>query len=77
MSLQHLANLIFLYLEMLNEIMLFMKTHNIDTNYKLNINQIRITLDFYILYYLLKHIILILIIAKYKLSNNNTFIFYI
>ena len=28
-----------------------------------------------ILYYLLKHIILILIIAKYKLSNNNTLIF--
>ena len=46
MSLQHLATLIFLYLEILNEIMLFMKTYNIDTNYKLNINQIQITLDF-------------------------------
>ena len=39
MSLQHLANLIFLYLEMLNEIMLFMKTYNIDNNNKHNINQ--------------------------------------
>ena len=28
-----------------------------------------------ILYYLLKHIILILIIVKYKLSNNNALIF--
>ena len=31
--------LIFLYLEILNEIMLFMKAYNIDTNYKHNINQ--------------------------------------
>ena len=31
--------LIFLYLEILNEIMLFMKTYNIDINYKHNINQ--------------------------------------
>ena len=46
MSLQHLSNLIFLYLEILNEIMLFMKTYNIDTNNKYNINQIQITLDF-------------------------------
>ena len=31
--------LIFLYLEILNEIMLFMKTYNIDTNNKHNIMQ--------------------------------------
>ena len=31
--------LIFLYLEILNEIMLFIKTYNIDTNNKHNINQ--------------------------------------
>ena len=31
--------LIFLYLEILNEVMLFMKTYNIDTNNKHNIMQ--------------------------------------